>query len=146
MNRKSILTGFLRLILLSILLATSCSAPSNATVPVDDWPMFNHDSAHTGATASAGPTEPVELWHFPLGNNILSSAAVVNGVVYVGGNDNIYALNAYTGAKIWNYSISYTSSSPAVSEGVLFIGADDNVLALTDWSRVFPVVRFNDVF
>jgi PKD repeat protein len=94
MNRKSILTGFLSLILLSILLATSCSAPSNAATSVDDWPMFQHDAAHTGTTASAGPTEPVELWHFPLGNDILSSATVVNGIVYVGGNANIYALNA----------------------------------------------------
>ena len=32
-----------------------------------------------------------------------SSPAVVNGVVYVGSNDeNVYALNASTGAKLWS--------------------------------------------
>jgi outer membrane protein assembly factor BamB len=108
---------------------------ANSNVGADsnsnDWPMFLHDPAHTGFTASAGSTESVELWRFPVGNDVFSSATVVNGVVYVGGNDNIYALNAYNGAKIWNYTTSdRVSSSPAVSGGVLFIGADDNVLAL----------------
>jgi len=32
-----------------------------------------------------------------------SSPAVANGVVYVGSiNDNVYALNAATGAKLWS--------------------------------------------
>lgn len=96
----------------------------------DDWPMYLHDPAHTGATTSKGPTEPVELWRFPVGDDVRSSAAVVNGVVYVGG-DGIYALDAYTGAKIWSYSTSYTvRSSPAVSGGVLFICANYYILAL----------------
>jgi glucose dehydrogenase len=35
---------------------------------------------------------------------VLSSPAVVNGVVYVGSDDsNVYALNAGTGAKLWSY-------------------------------------------
>jgi outer membrane protein assembly factor BamB len=96
----------------------------------DDWPMYLHDSAHTGATASAGPTEPVELWRFQAGDDLVTSVAVVNGVVYVSGDD-IYALNAYTGAKIWNYTTTdYPYSSPAVSEGVMFVGIDNNILAL----------------
>jgi hypothetical protein len=47
----------------------------------DDWPMFLHDPSHTGSTASAGPSEPVELWRFPVGDDVVTSAAVVNGVV-----------------------------------------------------------------
>ena len=36
---------------------------------------------------------------------LYSSPAVANGVVYVGSiDDNIYALNATTGAKLWNYT------------------------------------------
>jgi outer membrane protein assembly factor BamB len=113
-----------------------------------DWPMFLNDSAHTGATTNTGPTKPVKLWsyvegHFD-GSAIGSSAAIVNGVVYVGTNwnnslyplynngnsGNIYAFNAYTGAKIWNYSTdSAVYSSPAVSGNMLFIGVDDNVCA-----------------
>jgi outer membrane protein assembly factor BamB len=102
------------------------SANSNT----DDWPMYLHDPAHTGATASAGPTEPVELWHFQAGDDLFTSVAVVNDVVYVSGDD-IYALNAYTGAKIWNYTTTRTlTSSPAVSGGMVFVGVGDGILAL----------------
>ena len=81
--------------------------------------------------------------HFD-GSFIGSSAAVVNGVVYVGSNWNnsayplyndgnsgsIYAFNAYTGAKIWNYSTDIAVySSPAVSGDVLFVGVGDDVCA-----------------
>ncbi len=37
--------------------------------------------------------------------NVTSSPAVANGVIYVGDWDyNLYALNAVTGAKLWNYT------------------------------------------
>ena len=98
----------------------------------DDWPMFLHDPAHTGQTTSTGPSEPVELWRFPVGDSVVTSAAVVNGVVYVAGNDGIYALDAYTGAELWSYPMTYHEmySSPAVSEGVLFAGVAGKLLAL----------------
>ena len=113
-----------------------------SAVSSDDWSMFRHNSAHTGVTTSAGPTQPVKLWsylegHFD-GSFIGSSAAVVNGVVYVGSNEqsyetaggNIYAFDAETGAKIWNYSTNgAVYSSPAVSGNMLYIGADDSVYA-----------------
>ena len=80
--------------------------------------------------ASAGPSEPVELWRFPVGDGVVASAAVANGAVYVGGNDHIYALDAYTGAELWSYRTSYTAhSSPAVSGGVVFFCANYEVLA-----------------
>ncbi len=109
----------------------------------DDWSMFLHNPAHTGYTTSAPAMKPVKLWSYAEGDfdgsSIGSSAAVVNGIVYVGSNYNpdgepggcIYAFDAYTGAKIWNYS-TYVPvySSPAVSGNMLFIGADVNVYAL----------------
>jgi outer membrane protein assembly factor BamB/5-hydroxyisourate hydrolase-like protein (transthyretin family) len=62
-----------------------------------------------------------------------SSPAVVNGVVYVGSIDgNVYALNAATGAKVWNYTTGgAVDSSPAVVNGVVYVGSiDGNVYAL----------------
>jgi len=64
---------------------------------------------------------------------VLSSPAVVNGVVYVGSNDhNVYALNASTGAKLWSFATgNIVRSSPAVANGVVYVGSgDDNVYAL----------------
>jgi PGF-CTERM protein len=45
---------------------------------------------------------------------------------------NLYALNATTGAKLWNYTTgSYVDSSPAVANGTVYVGSDDgNVYAL----------------
>lgn len=61
---------------------------------------------------------------------MLSSPAVVNGTVYIGSSDNnIYALNGTTGAKVWNYTTgSSVYSSPAVSNGAVYVGSDDNNL------------------
>jgi hypothetical protein len=58
---------------------------------------------------------------------------VANGVVYVGSfDDNVYALNANTGAKLWSYATGDTvESSPAVANGVVYIGSNNgNVYAL----------------
>lgn len=55
----------------------------------------------------------------------LTSAAVVNGVAYIGSGDgNLYAVNASTGAPVWKTLLAGggTSSSPAVVNGTVFIG------------------------
>jgi eukaryotic-like serine/threonine-protein kinase len=118
-----------------------------AQVSTDNWPMFRYNAAHSGALTSVGIVSPVLLWNFSEGHFdgyfTGSSAAVVNGIVYVGSNErsyekaggNIYALDAYTGEKIWNYSTGNTiydaiHSSPAIYENKLYIGAGKNVLAL----------------
>jgi len=64
---------------------------------------------------------------------IQSSPAVAGGMVYVGSNDgNLYALDAATGIKIWNFTTGGAIlSSPAVANGVVYVGSnDDNVYAL----------------
>ncbi len=57
-----------------------------------------------------------------------SSPAVVGDRVYVGSFDNnVYCLNANTGAKIWESALpgSIYDSSPVVADGRVFIGCDD---------------------
>jgi hypothetical protein len=44
-------------------------------------------------------------------------------------DDNLYALNAATGARVWSYTTSYrVISSPAVANGIVYVGSDDNNL------------------
>ncbi|MFL5592589.1 MAG: PQQ-binding-like beta-propeller repeat protein [Ktedonobacteraceae bacterium] len=64
----------------------------------------------------------------PLG--VVSTATVLNGVVYVGGgDDNLYALNASSGSVIWHTRIGDPSTntfiwdSPLVYNGNVYIGA-----------------------
>src|ERR1017187_6945305 len=64
---------------------------------------------------------------------VISSPAVANGAVYVGSLDNnVYALNAATGAKLWQFTTGNSVwSSPAVANGVVYVGSfDNNVYAL----------------
>ena len=70
-------------------------------------------------------------WKYTTGGGI-SSPSVANGVVYVGGGDDIYALNAVTGALLWKYTTAGpVQSSPAVADGVVYVGSeDDNLYAL----------------
>jgi outer membrane protein assembly factor BamB len=60
-----------------------------------------------------------------------SSAAVVDGVVYVGCRDsNLYALEAATGKEKWkfNNAMSWVISSPAVAQGKVFFATSDSAL------------------
>jgi outer membrane protein assembly factor BamB len=57
---------------------------------------------------------------------------VANGVVYVGSADNnVYALNASTGALLWSYlTDASVVSSPAVANGVVYVASNDVMYAL----------------
>ena len=62
----------------------------------------------------------------------------------------VYALNATTGAQIWNYTTGdVVDSSPAVAGGVVFVGSDDgNVYALnaTTGAQVWNYTTGSSVF
>ena len=56
-----------------------------------------------------------------------SSPAVVDGVVYVGSDDDhVYALDAASGQLRWRYQTGNDmDSSPAVVDGVVYVGSED---------------------
>ena len=59
------------------------------------------------------------LWSYTTGGAVPFSPAVAHGVVYVGSDDNnLYALNASTGAKMWSYG---ALGSPAVWNGAVYV-------------------------
>ncbi len=101
-----------------------------------DISIFRGNPARTGAMPGPGPAETngiVERWRVNTGHPIYSSAAIVDGVVYIGSGDgNIYALEADTGTARWRVAIGNgVFSSPALADGVLYIGnGDGNVYAL----------------
>ena len=84
-----------------------------------------------GLDASAG----VPLWKFHT-TGMYSSPAVANGVVYFpafdGANEGVYALDAGTGAVLWenaNPRRFLAISSPVVANGVLYVGTVAGVTA-----------------
>jgi eukaryotic-like serine/threonine-protein kinase len=93
-----------------------------------DWPMFHGDQAHTGVGKGAPVLTPTLLWKFTTGDSVNYSPVVANGIVYTSSYDgNLYALNARTGQKIWNYNASILGigSSPTVADDIVYVGSGD---------------------
>ena len=101
---------------------TSSPAVANGVVYLTGFGLFAVNSS-TGT----------KLWSYGNGFPFGSSPTVVNGVVYVGcDDDNVYAVNASTGAKLWSFKTGdLVRSSPAVVNGVVYVlSLDDNLYAL----------------
>jgi len=68
------------------------------------------------------------------GGKVISSPAVVGGVVYIGSGDGtVRALAARDGRALWSVTTgAAVSSSPVVTNGVVYIGSDDGHLYALD--------------
>ncbi len=99
-----------------------------------NWAQFRFTPCHTGFNpyevilSSSTVGNLVVDWTYTTGDAVFSSPAVVNRVAYVGSEDNnVYALNALTGAKLWSFTTQGpVYSSPAVVNGVVYVGSNDN--------------------
>ena len=100
------------------------------------WPMYRGGPARTGSTATtAGPTDGVRTrWRAAADVAVASSPAVVDGTVYVGGDDgSLRALRADTGAQVWRYRTdSRIRSSPAVAGDTVVVGGTDQSVHAVD--------------
>ena len=116
------------ILLIAVLFAGVATVPAAAQY---DTMQFRYNAQHTGdygPVAGSNMSKGLLTWSFTTGSVVLSSPTVVDGVVYVGSEDNnTYALNATTGAKVWNYTTGGgVDSSTAVVNGVVYVGSDDN--------------------
>lgn len=114
------------LILLPTVFGQISSSPTtnNVSASSDDWPTFQHDSAHSGYSTSQAPLTNQTLWNFTTGGAVKSSPVVANGLVYFGSDDGyLYALNAYNGTEIWRYNTyGPVESAATVLDGVVYVG------------------------
>jgi outer membrane protein assembly factor BamB len=96
--------------------------------------MFRGNLQHTGVYKAPGvPKFSGIRWKFRTAGRVISSPAVVDGVVYVGSTDgNLYAIDAGSGAEKWKFATKgWVVSSPAVDSGtVYFESYDSNLYAL----------------
>tara|TARA_Y100001934_G_scaffold275554_1_gene370238 strand:- start:44 stop:1231 length:1188 start_codon:yes stop_codon:yes gene_type:complete len=108
-----------------------------ATATQADWPMFRGNPGLTGVSDAKLPNQLALLWKYKVGEPVKSSAAIVDGRVFVGGDDGqMHCINLTTGKKIWTYVTQKKNpdpveASPTVLNGrVFFGGLDGKVLAL----------------
>jgi outer membrane protein assembly factor BamB len=110
-----------------------CLLLCTTTALSDSWPMFLHDTAHSGFSFSSAPTTNNVLWSYMTQNSIRSSPVLSNGNVYVGSDDGrLYCLDASNGTLLWNYTTTkQMSSTPTVSNGKVYVGSyDGNVYCI----------------
>ena len=91
----------------------------------DDWPQFRGNPSLTGVATSAVPKTLKLLWTFEAGDSIESSAAIVDGAVYVGSQTSeLIAVNLADGKLKWKYKVKdgIGESSPAVGDGMVVVG------------------------
>lgn len=94
-----------------------------------DWPSFRGNPQLTGVATSELPDELALLWTFQAEDMIESTAAVVDGTVYVGALDGyLYAINAQTGELRWKFRAEgQIKASPSVRDGVIYFGDGEGV-------------------
>jgi outer membrane protein assembly factor BamB/tRNA A-37 threonylcarbamoyl transferase component Bud32 len=98
--------------------------------------LMNLSSARgLGRTSTFGATvsfsvDVLALWRFACEDEIRSSPAVHDRVVYIGAYDhNLYAISAEDGKFLWKYATEGgIASSPCVYEGRVFVGSADRLL------------------
>jgi outer membrane protein assembly factor BamB len=120
--------------------------PTETTASASAVLMARANPARTGEMPGPGPdSEPGIAWSFATEEDIYSSPAVVDGVVYFGGNDGrLYAIDASTGLERWHFQTEgHQISSPAVVDGVAFIGSDDDQVYAVDTATGEETWRFD---
>ncbi len=130
-------------------------APRATVAPPDagDWATYNGDpggnrhSPHAQITpANVARLQPAWTFTVPGVRALRSTPLVVNGVMYVGAPNEVYALDAGSGRQIWQYRRPRTpgvigDAGAAVNRGVALQG--DRLFMVTDDARLVALHRGN---
>jgi len=92
-----------------------------------EWPMFRHNAARGGATASGASKDIKQAWEVKLGGR-LSQAVAAEGKVFVCSVDahTVYALDEKDGQIVWSYTAgARVDSPPTIYNGLALFGSAD---------------------
>jgi outer membrane protein assembly factor BamB len=98
--------------------------PGQAQKPPTDWPDFRGNALQTGVADSPLPEQLEILWRFETKDAIEGTAAIADGLVFVGGQDeHVYAVSLADGNQKWKYKAgSPMKVGAAVNAGAVYIG------------------------
>lgn len=109
------------------------NSPSDAPEPFTD-PAVNGDTAiYRGSAARHGAYHDAAAiageiaWRFEAGSPVRSTAAVADGVAYIGSDGgHLFAIDIATGVPNWTFETGgAVSSSPQVADGVVYFTSED---------------------
>ena len=116
-------------------------AETTSTATENGWPQFGYDAAKSGyGPDSRGPSLNVEQqWRYR-SDGRGSSPTVADETVFVGLDDDVYAIDAADGSQQWEARWQRTiTSTPAVSGEYVYVGAENKIYGLnrsngeTEW-------------
>jgi outer membrane protein assembly factor BamB len=91
-----------------------------------DWNMFKKEASRSGFTTDAVNPPLVLKWTSNLRYNTDSSPVIADGILYIGSNYGIHAIDVKSGKEIWKYQTNgFVNAVPAVVDGMLYVGPDD---------------------
>jgi len=93
----------------------------------NDWPMYRHDPARSGAAEPTVATELKRVWMVKPGGKLTSPVIAGNMVVIASVHAHtVQALDADGGRTLWTYSAgARVDSSPTIHEGLVLFGCRD---------------------
>ena len=123
-----------------------CHCSTAADAPVSEktsWKSFRHDLNQSGVASSNLPETLEKIWEVSLGDQILSTAAIVGDFVYVPClSGELTCLRRATGEKVWAYKsvdkVAANSfapgfkSSPTVTDNAIYLGDEDGIFHAID--------------
>jgi outer membrane protein assembly factor BamB len=108
----------LRIVVAAICLATSLTAA--------DWPVFRGNPQQDGFAAETLPNPLAEIWKVPTGDGVEGTAAIVDGVVYIGSLDrHVYALDLKNGTVKWKFKGGPFKNPIGIHAGKIYVGDMD---------------------
>jgi outer membrane protein assembly factor BamB len=130
--------GGLTVVFASLVLAAETALPQDA-----GWPSFRQNLGLTGVATSPLPAKLDLLWERELGDQIVATAAIVGGHVFVPClSGEMVCLDRKSGQRVWTYkSVEKVEpnsfapgfkSSPTVTADAVYAGDEDGVMHAID--------------
>jgi outer membrane protein assembly factor BamB len=134
MEPRFSLVRFSRTILVVCLLFPVCMEAASAIAEPDSWPMFRGHPGLTGISPAALPNNLSLLWSYKTAGPVKSSAAIVEGKVFIGSDDmQLHCIDLKSGKKVWSFPTKgEIESSPLVLDKVVYVGSADGLLYAID--------------
>lgn len=109
-----------------------------------NWPMQGGGPDRAGLAGTTLKTPLEAAWKFNTHGRVVTSAAIVDGIVYSGSESGtIVAVDEKRGQKLWQFDTSQPiRCSPAVAGGVVYCGSDSGILHALDARTGKPLWQF----
>lgn len=103
------------------------TAPLEDNCGTDDWPTYRHDPARSGRSQTAVEADLRKAWKTHIGGN-LTPPVIAEGRVFVAATEKhqLFALDAASGHRLWEYTASgRIDSPPTLYNGLVLFGSRD---------------------